>query len=72
MQALAEPRNSTDHDIPKIQGTLAKWMQSCENREQALYTQSAMIMSAIARELGLSISRVGCLIAPAEQAKGKA
>ena len=79
MQALAEPRNSTDDDIPKIQRrksrTLAQWMESCENREEALYnayTQSAMTMSAIARELGLSISRVSRLIARAEEAKGKA
>ena len=79
MQALAEPRNSTDDDIPKIQRrksrTLAQWMESCENREQALYnahTQGAMTMSAIARELGLSISRVSRLIARAEEAKGKA
>ena len=79
MQALAEPRNSTDDDIPKIQRrksrTLAQWMESCENREQALYsahTQSAMTMSAIAREIGLSVSRVSRLIARAEGAKGKA
>ena len=80
MQALAEPRNSTDQDIPKAQRrksrTLAQWMESCENREQALYnahTQSAMTMSAIARELGLSVSRVSRLIARAEEeAKGKA
>jgi REP element-mobilizing transposase RayT len=78
MQALAEPRNSTDSDIPKIQRlksrTLAQWLQSCENREQALYnahTQSAITMSAIARELGLSISRVSRLIARAEEAKGE-
>ena len=79
MQALAEPRNSTDDDIPKIQRrksrSLAQWMQSSENREQAFYnahTQSAMTMSAIARELGLSVSRVSRLIAKAEEAKGKA
>ena len=79
MQALAQPRNSTDDDIPKIQRrksrTLAQWMQNSENREQALYnahTQGAMTMSAIARELGLSISRVSRLIARAEEAKGKA
>jgi putative transposase len=79
MQALAEPRNSTDHDIPKIQRrkarTLAHWLQSSKNREQALYdahTQGAMTMSAIAKELGLSVSRVSRLIARAEQAKGKA
>lgn len=79
MQALAEPRNSTDIDIPKIQRrksrTLAQWLQSCENREQAFYnahTHGAMTMSAIARELGLSTSRVSRLIARAEEAKGKA
>jgi putative transposase len=79
MQALAEPRNSTDSDIPKIQRrkarTLAQWLQSSKSREQALYdahTQGAMTMSAIAKELGLSISRVSRLIARTEQAKGKA
>ena len=79
MQALAEPRNSTDTDIPKIQRrksrTLAQWLQTCESREQALYnahTHSAMTMSASARELGLSISRVSRSIARARQAKGKA
>lgn len=78
MQALAEPRNSTDEDIPKIQRrksrTLAQWLENCANREQALHdanTQSAMTMSAIARELGLSISRVSRLIAGAEEAKCK-
>jgi len=80
MQALAEPRNSTDIDIPKIQRqksrTLAQWLQSCENREQALYnahTHSAMIMGAIAAsKLELPISRVSRLIARAEKAKGRA
>ena len=69
MQALAEPRNSTDRDIPRAQRrksrTLAQWLASCENREEALY-------SAIARELGLSVSRVSRLIARAERAKHKA
>lgn len=79
MQALAEPRNSTDHDIPKVQRrkshTLAQWLASCENREEALYrahTAGAISMTAIARELGLSVSRVSRLIARAEGAKGKA
>ena len=78
MQALAEPRNSTDHDIPWVQRrkshTLAHWLASCENREEALYhahTESALSMSAIARELGLSVSRVSRLIARAEGAKDK-
>ena len=79
MQARAHPRNSTDPDIPKVQRrksrTLAQWLERSRSREQALYdahTQGAMTMSAISRELGLSISRVSRLIAGAEQAKGKA
>ena len=79
MQALAEPRNSTDADIPKVQRrkgrALTQWLGSCETREEALYkahTVGALTMSAIARELGLSVSRVSRLIARAEQAKGKA
>jgi REP element-mobilizing transposase RayT len=79
MQALAQPRNSTDHDIPRVQRrklrTLAEWLASCENREEALHrahTQGVLSMSAIAKELGLSVSRVSRLIARAEEAKGKA
>jgi len=79
MQSLAEPRNSIDPDIPKIQRqkvrTLAQWLASCENREAALYqahTTGAISMTAIAKELGLSVSRVSRLIARAEEAKGKA
>jgi len=79
MQALAESRNSTDHDIPRVRRrkshTLAQWLASCENREEALYrahTEGAPSMSAIARELGLSVSRMSRLIARAERAKGKA
>jgi len=79
MQALAEPQRSADRDIPKAQRykvpSLAQWLGSCETREEALYrahTQGALSMSAIARELGLSVSRVSRLIARVEQAKGKA
>jgi REP element-mobilizing transposase RayT/DNA-directed RNA polymerase specialized sigma24 family protein len=79
MQALAEPQNSADRDIPKAQRrkarSLDQWLSSCPTREEALYrahTESALSMSAIARELGLSVSRVSRLIARAEQAKGKA
>jgi REP element-mobilizing transposase RayT/DNA-directed RNA polymerase specialized sigma24 family protein len=79
MQALAEPQNTTDRDIPRAQRSkarsLAHWLSSCTTREEALYrahTESALSMSAIARELGLSVSRVSRLIARAEQAKGKA
>ena len=79
MQALGEPRNSTDADIPKIQRrkarTLTQWLGSCETREEALYkarTDGAITMSAIARELGLSVCRVSRLIARSERATGKA
>lgn len=79
MHALAEPRNSTDPDVPPDQRrtarSLAQWLKSCENREEALYrahTESGVSMTALARELGLSVSRVSRLIARAEQAKSKA
>ena len=78
MQALARPHNSTDKAIPRDQRrkprTLAQWLETCESREEALYqahTQSAISMSAIARELRLSVSRVSRLIARAEGAKRK-
>ena len=44
------------------------------SREEALlraHTESGLTMSAIAKELGLSVSRVSRLIARAEGAKGK-
>jgi putative transposase len=79
MQALAERQNTTDRDIPRAQRSkarsLTQWLSSCTTREEARYrahTESALSMSAIARELGLSVSRVSRLIARAEQAKGKA
>ena len=79
MLALAQPPSSADRDIPKAQRrkgrSLAQWLSLCETREEALYrahTEGALSMSAIARELGLSVSRVSRLIARADQAKGKA
>jgi putative transposase len=57
--------------------SLKQWLASCESREEALYqahTEGALSMTAIAREMGLSVSRVSRLIAQAEreQEKGKA
>ena len=81
MQALADPRNSTDEDIRKVQRrkvrSLKLWLDSCDSREEALYrayTESALSMTAMAREMGLSVSRVSRLVARAErgQAKDKA
>ena len=79
MQTLATPKNSTDRDIPNVQRhklrSLGQWLQSCATREEALYrahTESGLSMSAMARELGLSVSRISRLIARVDQAKGKA
>jgi DNA-directed RNA polymerase specialized sigma24 family protein len=78
MQALAEPQRASAREIPKAQrrraNSLAHWLASCDSREEALYkayTESGLSMSAIAAELGLSVSRISRLIARAEQAKGK-
>ncbi|UCH46553.1 MAG: transposase [Betaproteobacteria bacterium] len=81
MQALADPQNSTDPDIPKIQRskarTLRYWLTACQSREEALYrahTESGISMTQLANEIGLSVSRVSRLIKQAENdlAKGKA
>ena len=78
MQALADPRNSTDEDIPKVHRrkvrSLKQWLNSCDSREEALYrayTESALSMTAMARELGLSVSRVSRMIAQAEREEAK-
>ncbi len=79
MQALAEPQNTVDRDIPKPQRrkalSLAQWLGACPTRDEALYlahTEGALTMSSMARELGLSVSWISRLIARAEQAKSKA
>jgi hypothetical protein len=50
----------------------AHWLSSCAGREEALYmayTESGLTLSAIAAEMGRSVSRVSRLIARAEAAK---
>ena len=78
MQALAEPQRAAAREIPKTQRrttrSLAQWLGVCDSREEALFrahTEGALTMSAIAKELGLSVSRVSRLIARAEEAKDK-
>ena len=78
MQKVVKPVRGA-HDIPKSQRrsikSLAQWLRECDSRTEALlmaHTQSGLTMSAMAKELGLSVSRVSRLIAQAEQAKGKA
>jgi REP element-mobilizing transposase RayT len=78
MRSRAEPRRAGARETPKAQRsrpiTLKQWLATCDSREQALYrahTESGLSMTAIARELGLSVSRVSRLIARTEEAKGK-
>jgi putative transposase len=77
MQALAAlpggmpvPRT---REVPRAQRskarTLAQWLSLSQPREQALaraYTEGGMTMTAIAQELGLSVSRISRLIAKGE------
>ncbi|HEX4985776.1 MAG TPA: transposase, partial [Burkholderiales bacterium] len=79
MRERTEPGRARAKEIPKAQRrsssrTLAQWLADSDTREAALYgayRESGLRMSAIAEELGLSVSRVSRLIARAEQAKGK-
>ena len=78
MQKIAAPQRTAARDIPKAQRrtmhSLAQWLSNCASREEALYrahAESGLTMSAIAKELGLSVSRVSRLIARVEEAKGK-
>ena len=75
MQALADPQRSASREVPRAQRRKATTWQQClagsESREQAMlsaYTEGALTMTAIARETGLSVSRVSRLIARAEAA----
>ena len=67
---MADPKRKTAREIPKAQRrmsrNLVQWLSACDSREEALFrahTESGLTMSAIARELGLLISRVRRLIA---------
>jgi len=54
--------------------SLKPWLDSRDNREDALYrayTKSALSMTAMARELRLSVSRVSRLIAQTEREQAK-
>ena len=54
--------------------SLKQWLDSRDNREEALYrayTESALSMTAMARELVLTVSRVSRQIAQAEREQAK-
>ncbi len=69
MQALARNSMPTTSEVPRAQRaqphSLAQWLQRCSGRNQAIYkahTQSFMNFSEIARELGLSTSRISRIV----------
>jgi putative transposase len=73
MQALAETPRKAARDTPKAQRSasrsLAQWLTTAQTREEALYrahTEGGISMTAMARELGLSVSRISRLIARVE------
>ena len=73
MQALASDRAVGSKEIPKAQRaspkTLQDWLAELSKREEAIWAahrHSQLSMSHIARELGLSVSRVSRIIAQAE------
>ena len=85
MQALASAAQTRASDIPRAQRLPALSLSQCldrcgGHRAQALrmaHVEGGLSMSALAREIGLSVSRVSRLIAGAEaavvleEAKGK-
>jgi putative transposase len=78
MQGRMEPQRATAAEIPRSQRqrmqTLGQWLKQASSREEALYnayTETGTSMTALAREAGLSVSRVSRLIARMEEAKGK-
>ncbi|TMQ76714.1 hypothetical protein ACCUM_4001 [Candidatus Accumulibacter phosphatis] len=75
MQALSVPQQEVSRDVPRPQRsqllTLSQWLGSSESRAQELlcaHTQSGISMTAIAREMGLSVSYVSRLMGRAEAA----
>ncbi len=76
MQALAAPRQVAARDVPRVQRskplTLAQWLGASDSRDDAFlraHTQSGISMTAIAGEMGLSVSYVSRLIGRAEAAR---
>lgn len=74
MQALAGTQRTTNAEVPRQQRSapreLHHWLASQPTREAALlhaHREGGLTMTAIARELGLSVARVSQLIARAER-----
>lgn len=78
MQARVKPERSSAVEIPKAQRrrvqTMAQWLAQSASRDEALYhayMESGYSMSALAAQVGLSVSRVSRLITRVERAKHK-
>jgi hypothetical protein len=74
MQALAAPERRAALEVPKAQrqsgGTLQDCLARCADRAQALrmaYRDCGISMTALAKELDLSVSHISRLIAAAER-----
>lgn len=79
MQALATPAQRGTLDVPKAQrrspATLQECLKRTSDRASALrmaYRDHGSTMTALAREVGLSVSRVSRLIAEAERVESSA
>jgi hypothetical protein len=67
--SMADPKRRTSPEVPTIQRaapwTLKQWLAVCPSRDEALlraHVDSLLSVTAIARELNLSVSRVSRLI----------
>lgn len=74
MLDAAAPHARRNVEAPKPQRhvplTLTQWLARCATREEALrraHTDSGLSMSALAKELGISVARVSQLIVWAEK-----
>ena len=78
MQEKIQASARESREIPKSQSrvnkSLGEWLAQAQTREEGLFlahAEGGLSMTAIGRELGLSVSRVSRLIARWEGAKGK-
>ena len=82
MQAGLEPAKRSAREVPKAQrsirtGTVAQFLRDCRSRDEGIaraHREGGHSLSAIAREVDLSVSRVSRIVAThveRDQAKSK-